>query len=243
MKVCCHCSHCICGCAGKQHDFYSAIASAAESGWDFSSRWLQPGSANLSSIRTQRILPVDLNAILCQNELTLHRLYTAVGDSAGAQYFLQALEARQRSFDALFWDEDRGLWLDRDLDSGEPLANFYASSLVPLLWECNFHNSTKHEATLKTLQSLGLLDYPGGIPASSVPGTGHQWDFPNAWAPHQWFPVAAWAHSEVLALRMAARKIATTWITSTYSAWISHNQMFEKVSKITFCLALALLYN
>lgn len=216
-------------CTGKRMDFYSAITSAAESGWDFSTRWFEPHS-NLSSIRTQRILPVDLNAILCQNERTLHRLYTAVGDSANAQYFLQALEERQRSFDSLFWNEERGLWVDRDLDTDGPLGNFYASSLVPLLWECSSHNATRVEATLATLQSLGVLEYPGGVPASLVE-SGEQWDFPNAWAPHQWFPVAAWAHSEVLPLRQAARKIAKTWITSTYSAWNQYNHtMFEKVS-------------
>ena len=174
-------------------------------------------------------MPVDLNAILCRNEQTLSQLYTAIGDFARAQYFLQALKKRQNSFDALFWDEERGLWLDRDLDADRPLGNFYASSLVPLLWECSPHNSTKHEATLKALQSLGLLDYPGGIPASLVEGSGEQWDFPNAWAPHQWFVVAAWAHSQVSALRKAAKKIAQTWITSTYFGWVQHRTMFEKV--------------
>lgn len=213
-------------------DFYSAIASAAESGWDFSTRWFEAGSVNLSSIRTQRILPVDLNAIMCQNELTLHRLYGAVGDSNRAQDFLRSLEERRQSFDSLFWNEERGLWMDRDLDSRGPLDSFYASSLVPLLWECNSHNSTKVEATLETLESLGVLDYPGGIPASLVAGSGEQWDFPNAWAPHQWFPVAAWAHSGVATLRKAARRMAKTWITSTYSAWRNYNNtMFEKVDQ------------
>lgn len=215
----------------RRRYFYSAIASAAESGWDFSSRWLEPGSSNLSSIRTQRILPVDLNAILCQNELTLYHLYSTVGDTAMALSYLQALQERRRVFNDLFWNESRGMWLDRDLDSNRHLPRFYASSLVPLLWECDVHNSTKHEATLEALQSLGVLDYPGGIPASSVRGSRQQWDFPNAWAPHQWFPVVAWAQSELASLRQAAKKIARTWIVSVYSAWMQYNHtMFEKVS-------------
>lgn len=122
------------------------------------------------------------------------------------------------------------MWLDRDLDSGSHLSNFYASSLVPLLWGCGLPNSTKHEATLEALQSLGVLDYPGGIPASLVQGSDQQWDFPNAWAPYQWFPVSAWTSSPILPLKNAARKIAQTWITSTYSAWTRYNYtMFEKV--------------
>lgn len=167
---------------------------------------------------------------MCQNELTLHHLYTAVGDSAMAQYFLHALEERQRSFEDLFWNEESGLWSDRDLDSDSPLAGFYASSLVPLLWDCN---SSKLEVVLETLESLSVFEYPGGIPASLVVGSEQQWDFPNAWAPYQWFPVAAWANSDLLPLREAARRIAKTWITTTYSAWIKYNNtMFEKVSRL-----------
>lgn len=225
--------HCydVCACTEQRPRFYSAIASAAESGWDFSSRWLERGSVNIASIRTQRILPVDLNAILCQNELTLHRFYSAVGNSVMADHYFQALKERQRFFDALFWSEERGLWFDRDLDSHSLLTDFYASSLVPLLWECNTHNTTRHEVTLRTLQQLGVLNYPGGIPASLVQGSEEQWDFPNSWAPCQWFLVAAWTHSELSSLRQAAKRVAMTWIKSTYSAWTQYNHtMFEKVS-------------
>lgn len=59
-------------------EVYTNLASAAESGMDFSSRWLQDGR-HLSSIRTTDILPVDLNAILCSNEATLAKLYSIVG--------------------------------------------------------------------------------------------------------------------------------------------------------------------
>lgn len=71
-------------CAGERPSLYSNIASAAESGWDFSSRWLHPSGPfawQLPSMRTMRIVPVDLNAILCQNEASLAYLFTAVGES------------------------------------------------------------------------------------------------------------------------------------------------------------------
>lgn len=214
-----------------RNNFYSEVASAAESGWDFSSRWLEPGSSSLSFIRTHKIVPVDLNAILCENEASLQRLYTATGQDELAEEFGLALQERRRSFDQIFWNEEMGMWLDRDLDTQSHLDGFYASSLVPLLWGCNPVNSTKHQATLKALETKKLLDYPGGIPTSLVHESGQQWDFPNAWAPLQWFPVAGWAHSEILSLRQAARKIAQRWLFSTYSAWKQYNHtMFEKVS-------------
>ena len=42
---------------------YRHLRAAAESGWDFSSRWLREPS-HLSSIHTGDILPVDLNCLL-----------------------------------------------------------------------------------------------------------------------------------------------------------------------------------
>lgn len=41
------------------------LASGAESGWDFSSRWFAPGGA-IDTIRVTDILPSDLNAYLYQ---------------------------------------------------------------------------------------------------------------------------------------------------------------------------------
>ena len=59
-------------------EFYSNIASGAESGWDFSSRWLSDGS-KLTSIRTRSVIPVDLNAILGANEILLQKLHKING--------------------------------------------------------------------------------------------------------------------------------------------------------------------
>ena len=59
------------------------IASAAESGWDFSSRWLPPGGA-LQDIRTTAIVPVDLNTFLWKCESMLAQLCLHTGDTIGS---------------------------------------------------------------------------------------------------------------------------------------------------------------
>lgn len=48
-------------------DMYREIATVAESGWDFSSRWMEEG-ASLSSCGATRVAPTDLNAFLFQME-------------------------------------------------------------------------------------------------------------------------------------------------------------------------------
>ena len=146
--------------------------------------------------------------------------------------FTARLEARRKAFDAVFWNESAGLWLDWDRDSGSHLEGFYASSLVPLLWGCSKPNLTRHERVLSSLTKLGVLDYPGGIPASLHKSFTQQWDFPNAWAPLQWFAVVGWYNSEKDSLRDTARSIATNWIQSTYRGWEENKTMYEKVSYI-----------
>ena len=48
---------------------YGEIRAAAESGWDFSSRWLR--GDGLETTRTRDIIPVDLNAFLYKAERRL----------------------------------------------------------------------------------------------------------------------------------------------------------------------------
>lgn len=53
---------------------FKSIASAAESGWDFSSRWLRH-PLQLPTIETVNIVPVDLNAFMCWNFNIMANLY------------------------------------------------------------------------------------------------------------------------------------------------------------------------
>ncbi len=54
----------------EQERLYRDIASAAESGWDFSSRWMADGHT-LATIQTTRVIPADLNAFLYKMETDL----------------------------------------------------------------------------------------------------------------------------------------------------------------------------
>ena len=60
------------------------LKASAESGWDFSSRWLVGGvnPSSLSSIRTSKLVPVDLNAFLCQAEGLMSYFYSRLGARA-----------------------------------------------------------------------------------------------------------------------------------------------------------------
>lgn len=56
------------------------LNSGAESGWDFTSRWYLE-NRTLAHTRTSRIIPTDLNALLCLNEITLASFHRILGES------------------------------------------------------------------------------------------------------------------------------------------------------------------
>lgn len=154
------------------------------------------------------------------------------GNTSAAAMFEAAKASREQYFDALFWNETEGLWLDWNRDTGNHSTGFYSSSLVPLLWGCSV-NTSQHRRVLTSLRERGLLNYPGGLP-TSLYESGQQWDYPNVWAPHQWFPVVAWQQSQDQELQAAAQHMAEAWIVSTYTGWKQYNHtMFEKVSQFS----------
>src|SRR5690348_15273216 len=60
------------------------LRAAAESGWDFSSRWLADGET-LATIRTLAILPVDLNCLLVHSSRRCPRPIGRKGTPSGRQ--------------------------------------------------------------------------------------------------------------------------------------------------------------
>lgn len=67
---------------GDREALWAELKAGAESGWDFSSRWLVggPDPTLLSSIRTSKFVPVDLNAFLCQAEELMSNFYSRLGE-------------------------------------------------------------------------------------------------------------------------------------------------------------------
>uniref|UniRef100_A0A914LRC5 Trehalase n=1 Tax=Meloidogyne incognita TaxID=6306 RepID=A0A914LRC5_MELIC len=67
----------------EREQMWSNLASAAETGWGFSTRWFAqegPSMHDFKSIRTLSIVPVDLNAFMCINMRILASFYEIFGD-------------------------------------------------------------------------------------------------------------------------------------------------------------------
>lgn len=67
-----------------QEKLWTELKAAAESGWDFSSRWyinnLGQNSGSFKDTSTSAIVPVDLNALICRNEHVLATFHRILGE-------------------------------------------------------------------------------------------------------------------------------------------------------------------
>nr|OQO21604.1 hypothetical protein B0A51_12001 [Rachicladosporium sp. CCFEE 5018] len=109
----------------EQALLYSNLASGAESGWDYSSRWLrtQEDAVNdvyfpLRSLNVVNIVPVDLNSILYYNEISIAGFHNQSGNTTAASAWAKLAAKRSEAMTALMWDEEHWRYFDFNVTSG-----------------------------------------------------------------------------------------------------------------------------
>jgi alpha,alpha-trehalase len=163
---------------------YSNLTAAAESGWDFSSRWFRDAKT-LGSVETARVLPVDLNVFLCENELKLSTLFAALNNSQAEQRWKVRHIVRKIAVHHVLWSSGEAQWRDYDLDARTFTASSFSvvSNFLPLFSSCYNPCEVNETSVADALVKSGLI-MPGGV-VTSLDNDGQQWDYPNAWAPLQ----------------------------------------------------------
>ena len=184
---------------------YRDLRAAAESGWDFSSRWLGD-ERHLATIRTTDIVPIDLNSLLYGMERAISRGCAARHDLPCARRFAARARRRRNAVDRYLWDARRGYFSDYDWRTRRRTGELSAATLYPLFVGL----ADAHRANAVAAVTRARLLQPGGIVTTTII-TGQQWDAPNGWAPLQWIAVQGlrrYGHPR-LAFRLARRWVAT----------------------------------
>ncbi len=195
------------------------LRAAAESGWDFSSRWLADGMT-LSTIRTLSLLPPDLNSLLVKLEQVLAKAYQCNGDSAHAAEYAARAEARIDAIRRVMWDAQDGVFTDYLWRAGTTTGNVSAATLYPLF----LNIATQQQARSVARVVSDKLLQPGGM-ATTLVNSGQQWDAPNGWAPLQWIAVVGLRNFGYPDL---ARRIASNWVGANISVYQLQAQLVEK---------------
>jgi alpha,alpha-trehalase len=146
----------------QREALYRNIRASAESGWDFSSRWMRDPK-DLRTLETVDLVPVDLNALLYHAERTIAALRAfrgRAGDGAVAAQYLRAAEERRRALMAVAYDPGEGYFFDVRWRTGERVTDRLQRDFLK----------------------------PGGFVTTQI-ASGQQWDAPNGWPPLQWLAI------------------------------------------------------
>ncbi len=200
-------------------EVYRNLRAAAESGWDFSSRWLEQPD-KLETIRTTEIIPVDLNCLLLYAERKLQQAYTLKNMPDSASYYRQRADNRRRALLTFFWNEPLGFFTDYDFKNQQQMQNKTLAGVFPLFFEVTQPQMTERVA--RTLQDEFLKS--GGLITTLVV-SGQQWDAPNGWAPLQYLAIAGLRKHGYAQL---ADEIAGRWLKVNESVFRRTGKMMEK---------------
>lgn len=203
------------------------IRAAAESGWDFSTRWFK--DANLfSTIHTTDIVPVDLNALMFLFEEVLESAYLVKGEKEKAQALAIAKEKRKKLITQYCWNEIQNTFCDFDSVSKTTKETISLAMMFPLY--ANIATPDQAVKVIKVLEENLLFD--GGV-VTTTNTSGQQWDSPNGWAPLQWITVIALKN---YGFDKLANTIVERWLQLNRQVFARTGKMMEKYNVVNTSL-------
>jgi alpha,alpha-trehalase len=170
--------------AAEREGLYRNIRAAAESGWDFSSRWMRD-PADLRSLETTELIPVDLNSLLYHAERTiaaLRRVRGGTGDADAAARYETMASRRRSALLAASYDAAAGLFFDVRWRTGARVTDRPTMAAASPLY---FGLATPEQGRAVAARLARDFLKPGGF-ATTLVASGQQWDSPNGWPPLQW---------------------------------------------------------
>jgi alpha,alpha-trehalase len=198
---------------------YLHIRAAAESGWDFSSRWFVD-PMDIKTIHTADIIPIDLNSLLYHLEDTIADAYKASFNLLQARQFRQKAKARKQSIQKYLWNEEEGFYRDFNFHHSKHTSVTSLAGIFPLY--VNLATQEQADKVADVIRKDFLQ--PGGLVTTSIEN-GQQWDAPNGWAPLQWVAIQGlrnYGHNDL------ADEIAKRWIELNEKVYAKSQKFVEK---------------
>jgi alpha,alpha-trehalase len=208
---------------GRREAFYRNVRSTAESGWDFSSRWMRDPN-DLRTLETNGLAPVDLNSLLYYAEwliASLRRARGQPGDSAVARRFALQAERRREALLVHAYDPDSGFFYDVRWRTGERVTDRPTLAAAAPLY---FGLATPEQARAVAARLERDFLKPGGFVTTLI-ASGQQWDAPNGWPPLQWLVMQGVRH---YGRADVADTAAARWLALNRRVYRATGKMMEK---------------
>lgn len=206
------------------HSLYRNLRAGAESGWDFSSRWLK-NDTDLSTISTTDFVTVDLNCLIYHLEQTIAKAAMLKGNKGEAILFNNKARKRSEAIVKYMWDENKGAFYDWNWRISSRSDRLTAATCFPLFAGIANH----HQAKATTEMIVKNLLKQGGIVTTTV-FSGQQWDAPNGWAPLQWVTYKAFLN---YSMKNEAEALKRRWMNMVENVYEHTHKLLEKYNVIT----------
>lgn len=205
---------------GREADrLYLHLRAAAESGWDFSSRWFT-NPHDIRTIHTADIVPVDLNCLIYILEQTIAKSYRLMKNPVLARKFDRLAEKRAAAIRKYLWQPESNVYGDYNFHKNQPTAHMTLAMVYPLY--ARIATKSQADAIARRLERDFLKS--GGLLTTLV-NNGQQWDAPNGWAPLQWTAVVGlrnYGHHQL------ADEIKRRWLALNEHVYKRDRKLIEK---------------
>src|SRR6185437_2518041 len=206
---------------------YRHLRAAAESGWDFSSRWFK-NKNDFATIHTTDIIPVDLHCLLVNLEKTIANAFRLSGDLLMDEKFQTLAYRRIQAIQTHCWNEKEGFYFDYDYIENRQKDSFTAAAVAPLF----FQIATKEQAAKVAENIEEKFLSPGGL-ITTTESTNQQWDAPNGWPLLQWMAIKGLDNYGHVKL---AKDIANRWMKLNKRVYENTGKMMEKYNVVDTAL-------
>jgi alpha,alpha-trehalase len=209
--------------ARDKKEMYINLRAGAESGIDYSSRWLKD-KKTLTTIRVTDMIPVDLNSLLYRLETVLSKANLIARREPAAAAYSKKAEIRRKAIDKYCWNSTLKYYTDYNYKTKQANDVVTPAGMYPF---CLYTRNLDYMSLLARQaadQVRSKLLQPGGVTASPVT-TGQQWDAPNGWAPLEWMTI--WGLDRC-GQRELARDIAERWIRLNVDVFKRTGKLMEK---------------
>ncbi|WP_316804862.1 alpha,alpha-trehalase TreF [Pedobacter nototheniae] len=200
-------------------DFYRNVRSAAESGWDFSTRWFADGKT-FGEIITTDLIPVDLNGLLYNLENVIASAYAQKGNLAKAKLYSAKATKRKQAILKYCWNPSLKFFTDYNWKKQQYSKQLTLAATSPLFFK--IASNAQAAAVVEKIKSAFLNN--GGL-ITTLNKSGEQWDSPNAWAPLQWISITGMRNYGYNAL---ADTVSNRWINLNVKVFKQTGKLMEK---------------
>ncbi|PVU89002.1 hypothetical protein BB561_005608 [Smittium simulii] len=183
----------------QQHKIFSEIATGAESGYDYSSRWISNNSEiegfNLSKSITSEIIPSDLNSIMYRNQEIISQFCQIAAESTKNSTFRQEYlndeyiytKMKEQTLNNIMehmYDKSSGMFNDYNINIGESSKIWSLGNLWPYWYLSDKVDLKSMDIAWDVIFKI-IKNNSGGLPVTLF-DSGLQWDYPSVWPPLQY---------------------------------------------------------